>query len=191
MAAVVIITIIVGFASVNNMLQRNVDFRLSDTGDELDFESAQVLEFGVGEYDTEEELDELIAHFTTTYEGFVGDDKKIIFIIGDSSSLEYMSVGQMCCIREENNGGNPNCYPECSIEAYSYDDVVIGIIRAGGSAVDISELAKIDVVIKKNDDDEITVKLKDQEYVFDINPGENFYFVISQTVGGEEHVVRN
>ena len=60
-----------------------------------------------------------------------------------------------------------------SIEAYKYLD---------GEKV----LATVEEI-----DEEIHITLDWIDYVFDLQPGENFYYVISQNINGETHVVTN
>ena len=162
LAAVVIVSMIIGFIGVNNLLKRGGDVDLDYTGEELDFESGQVLEYGVT-YGGE--LDELVEHFTTSYEEYAGSEKEILFVFGDSQD---------------------------TIEVYSYTDVVIGSIGLLGTSAKISKKEKnthFDVV--SIGDNEVSVTFKNQEYVFEIKPGDNFYFVISQTVGDEEYIITN
>lgn len=188
LAAVVIITIILGFATVNNMLKRGGDVRLSDTGEELDFESAQVLEYGVVGYAGD--TNELIEHFTTSYESYAGAGKKIIFIIGDSSDLP--SLNERCCTYR----GDTDCHNGCSVEAFTYTDLIIGEVGlniggGGGVRLSIPKKDKEIFSITTTGYEEITINHLNQDYVFDIKPGENFYFVLYQTIDGEEYVVTN
>jgi len=162
LAAVVIVSMIIGFVGVNNLLKRGGGVDLDYTGEELDFESGQVLEYGVT-YDGE--LGELVEHFTTSYEEYAGSEKEILFVFGDSQD---------------------------TIEVYSYTDAVIGNIGAIGASLSISRRDKTkNFNVDKSIDGEVTVTFKNQEYVFEIKPGDNFYFVISQTVGDEEYIITN
>lgn len=160
LAAVVIIVIIIGFASVNNFLKKGSGVDLGYTGEELDFESGQVLEYGVS---SEDNAEELIEHFTTSYEGYAGEDKEILFVIG-------------------NKGG---------FEAYTYSDVITGTIDIIGTSTRISRKKKKTGFNVKIVGDDVSVTFNEQVYVFEIKPGENFYFVISQTIGEEEYIVTN
>lgn len=182
LAALVIVVIIVGFASVNNLIKSGSGMKLSDTGHELDFESGQVLEHGVS-YDTEQEMNNLLEHFTTTYEEYVGDDKEIIFIIGDSSSLENFDIGEKLI------------GPDISLQAFTYKDITTGSISlslpGSETTFEISERDKKNFDITKTGEHEITIEFNEQDYSFEIKSGENFYFVISQTIGDEEYVVTN
>jgi len=180
LVAVIIVAIIIGFASINNLLQKNPGIRLEETGEELDFESGQVLEFGVSNVE-DNEMENLIDYFTTVYAGYVGDEKEIIFIIGDSSGLEDAAVDTVV----SGEGA--------SLKAFTYKELVAGkislIVSENALTVETTKRATESFEITKISDNEISVAVEDQNYVFEIKPGENFYFVISQTVGDEEYIV--
>jgi len=176
LAAVVIIAIIVGFAGVSNSVKKSGGVSLDSTGKELDFESGQVLEYGVTH--TEEEL---IEHFTTSYDSYAGENKEILFIVGDSSAIDSVEVGDVI------TGDKFN--------AYTYSDVVSGSISLGTgesqSTVDVTTRTREPATITKIGENEISVTFNEQTYIFEVKDGENFYFVISQTQGDEEYVVTN
>jgi hypothetical protein len=190
LAAVVIITIIVGFASINNLVEKRGGVSLDDSADELNFESGEVLEYGVS---SGEDPNDLIEHFTTSYAGYSGEEKNILFVIGDSSILPL--PGGSCCAKDKPLGTNGCTQEGCSIEAFAYTDITTGSVGVGDSRLDISERDMDTFAVTITDVDEVTIIFPNsadgQEYVFDVRTGENFYFVISQEVNGEEFIVTN
>lgn len=164
LAAIVIIALIIGFAAISNVAKKRAQTTIYDLGDELGIESARVLDFGVIR---QEEVNntELIAHFTTLYDQYAGTDKEMYYIFG--------------------NPGN--------IIAYKYGDIIVGTISitigGGGSQIPIDQRLRQDIgVTEDSTSGKISVDIDGKLYYFDLNQGENFYFVISQNIGGEEFV---
>jgi len=50
------------------------------------------------------------------------------------------------------------------------------------------DLEEVDYDITTNEE-RVSIVIEDVEYDFKLNPGENFYFVISQEIEGERHVI--
>lgn len=169
LAAIIIIVVIVGFAATTNYLSQKNEVKIYDLKDELGIEGQNVIDFGVLNKD---KLDsqELIDHFTTIYNEYAGDDKELFFIYGSKNS----------------------------ISAFSYTDVVSGTInlQISGEPLGIAITKRVKNDLKpSNSGDKVTVIIKDslgQETTrqFDLNDGENFYFVIQQEIDGEKHVVQ-
>jgi len=178
LAAVVIITIIVGFAGVSNSLKKNSGIKLQDSGEELNFESGQVLEYGVTH---ETNLTKLVTHFTTSYDEYAGENKEILFIVGNPD-LETYGTGDPISVGD--------------LEVYSYSDTVTGTIgvtlgTGAETSLEITERLKTTISATKKSGEEVSVDFNDQIYTFEIKPGENFYFVISQTIDDEKFIVTN
>lgn len=172
LAAIVIITVIGGFAAVSNYTQKQSSVKVFDLKDELGIESGKVLEYGVvSDSDTinvEGRPVDIIEHFIEQYEQYAGENKEIYFIYG-------------------NLGG---------VFLVTYDEVIEGSLRIVG-ATDIpitqnifgSRVAKTPLEIEDEEGVKVVkVTIENVDYEFEVKPGENFFFIISQEVEGEQHV---
>ena len=144
-AALIIITIIVGFVVVSNYLEKKEAIKLYDLGEELGIESENVLDFGTYNEFNESEMDTLLHEFVDSYAEYIEEGIEIYFIFGNPEKITVIGYREL----EE--------YP--SISVYSPTE-------------------------KK-----VIVTINSIEYEFKLKPGENFYFVISQEIEGEQHVV--
>ena len=161
LAALIIIAIILGFVVVNNYVLSDSSSKLYDLKEELGIESEKVLDFGTMQMNGDNA--ELLEHFTTLYNEFAGSDKEIYYIFGNSEK----------------------------ILAYSYADENVGTISVeGAGAIGIDKKVKRDLPQRRVEGEEkVIVRIKEQDYSFDLKSGENFYFVIQQEAGGSQYVV--
>jgi len=163
LGAIVIISIIIGFAVISNYSKKKQTPLIYDLKDELGIEGVNVIEYG-----TYNELGpnfaNLTLHFSGVYSSFAGDKKNMYFIVGTGNNITM----------------------------YSFTDVVQGTysidVGGGYSKIDIKNKEfkenKIIPTSKK-----ITVNVEGKDYEFDITPGENFYFIITQKINGEKYVI--
>lgn len=162
--AVVISVAIIGFAVVSNYIKSNNNVKLYDLGEELGFESSEVLSYGIiteGINNTE-----LVEHFTTLHDQYAGNDKNVYYIFGNGNK----------------------------VIAYEYGEFTAGRIdvttSAGPLGLDILKRAQLPLETEYTaGNSKVTVTIDEKPYTFDLKPGENFYFVISQQTGGENYVV--
>ncbi len=88
-AAVIIITVIVGFITISNYSKKRTSVKLYDLGEELGIESQNVLDYGTFTYpDDEEGMNALWESFIENYKDYAGGGKDLYFIFGDSGSLQ-------------------------------------------------------------------------------------------------------
>ena len=160
-AAIIIITLIIGYAAVSNYAKKD-STKVYNLKEELGIESEMVLDFGILKSD-EINNEELIEHFTTLYAEFAGDEKEIYYIFGNSEK----------------------------IIAYKYGDIVEGVItiNIGDSSAEltIDKKVKEDIDVEQ-EGNKIILTIEDNKYEFDLKPGDNFYFIISEKIGDETHV---
>lgn len=167
LAAIVIVTLIAGFAAVNNYAQKRSSTQLYDLGDELNIESSKVLDFGVSS--NEQDLETIIKDFTDQYDEYAGEDREIYFIFGDQSLVKLIT----------------------------YDDVILGNVKIAGESpifdtIEGKQIAVAEYTPKDCSSGnvcKVIIKIGDDAYPFELKPGENFYFVISQELGDEQVVV--
>jgi len=164
-SAIVVIAVIIGFSAISENSKQKTSVKIYDLGEELGIESSQVLDFGIYNEFDDTEMQVLLENFSNLYANFIGEGKKIQFIIGN----------------------------EKGIYKYSYTEVLtsqIGLIYDGTESnllLTDNELEQEEIIPHEN---KIKTEINDKEYVFDLEEGENFYFVITQEVEDEEYIVR-
>jgi len=161
-AAIVIIAIIIGFATISNYYKEKSSVKIYDLKEELGIESGEVLDYGIMNEDINYE--ELIEHFTTLYDTFAGENSEIYFIFGNNEK----------------------------IFAYNYGDITSGTIDVdiGGKPAGLEIKRRIKKDLKPTiGNNKVKVTINNDEREFELKPGENFYFVISQEIGEEQHII--
>ncbi len=162
-ATIIITAIIVGFAAVVNYSEEESSVKIYELGEELKIESGNILDYGVYNNLDETEMDTLLTNFIGNYSKY-SEEKDLYFIFGDRSKITVIA------------------YQESGEEIYV--DVGDGnelLTMSGGTGTkDFSPTLN-----------KVTITVKGIEYNFEIKNGENFYFVISQEIEGEQYVVTN
>ncbi|MBA7693811.1 hypothetical protein ES703_102400 [subsurface metagenome] len=144
-AAIIIITIILGFVAVSNYSKRKSIIKLYDLGEELGIESENVLDFGTYNYYNESEMEALLNDFIESYAEYIEEGIEIYFIFGNSEKITIIGYREL------------------------------------------EDVPSIDVYTDPGK--EIIVTINGTEYKFKLKSGENFYFIISQEIEGEEYIV--
>lgn len=167
LAAVIIVGLIVGFIAVSNYSKQSSSIKLYDLGKELEIESVRVLDYGVYSEFDEVQMANLLQGFIELYSDYGGEVEKIIFIFGNTETITVMG------------------YQELQ-EEIIYIDIGEGrsplILTRGETAYETYE-------ITDNKDAIVIIIIEGVTYEFELNPGENFYFIIAQEIEGEEYVV--
>ena len=171
LSAIVIIGIIIGFSAVSTYAKKGGEIRIFDLGEELEIESANVLDYGT--YPTNDAditsaggLDNFLKDFVSNYSEYIGEDKEISFVFG-----------------------NPDDDSVTKVNYEEQEHTISDISRTTVTFIDRSEEeSDIETVDGKR---RTKVKFKDQEYDIELKPGENFFFVISQDIGEERHITKS
>lgn len=158
--AFVIVAIVVGSVAISNYAKKQSSTRLYNLRDDLKIESENVLEYGTYSEFDEVRMGELLANFTETYSAYVGEGIQIYFVFGNREKIIVAG------------------YQELASETI----YVAGfpMIITGG------EYTYEEFYPEEN---KIIVQIDSIEYEFSLKAGENFYFVISQDIEGEDHIV--
>jgi hypothetical protein len=166
-AAIVIIAIILGFVTIQNYSKRPTT-KVYDLSDELGIESDQVVEYGIINSET---MENLITSFTETYAQYIeGDVDNLFFIFGNFEEIKVVT----------------------------YKDIVQGGISVGGTEVTVTEgqafvqtytpelneegIRVVKIEIKSEDGEEL-------KYEFELKPGENFYYIMQKEEGDQEFFI--
>lgn len=167
LAAILLVAVIIGFAAVNNYSKNKTPVKIYDVGKELDIEGAKVLEWGTVQ---DQDMSSVINNFYGNFSLYASEgDRQITFILGN----------------------------ETDICRYSSEEISTGQINVGGSGIQIDEdhlFEECGPSVCQRDDstggmERITCVVGGVSYEFELTTGENFYFVISQEVSGEQHVI--
>ena len=157
MAAIVIIGLIVGFATIRNYAStRTEQSNVVDLSTELALEGARVIDFGVY---SGENIQDKMEDFAKKYSLYIdiSTGKSLLFITGNV---------------------------EDGLKAFSINSVNTGSVTAGESGIDFESIELTNVQLEIVGDS-VKVRFGDDEYSFDLTEGENFYFLISQQIGDD------
>jgi len=163
-AAFVIIALIISFVTVTNYILKVDKETVVDLKTELQIEGEQVINYGIIEQSTNKE--DLISNFSAAF-AERAEDKQVVFIYGNSEGdvVAYQYV--------EDEMGKI----ELAIGESRTGETIIGKAKA---RVDSSRSA---------DGEKITVNLANVSYDFNLQSGQNFYFIITANEGGNVNVV--
>ena len=157
MGAIVIVSLIIGFVTITNYSKQDTSTKVYDLSQELGVESNQVLEYGLvnpeGTTSTNTmSLDQLIHDFTTKYSSYVSDSKvKLIFLFGNKNELRLLTYNELS-----------------------------GSFSVGESQINVQGGSSVQNVTDQIKEDKIKVIIDGVEHTFDLQQGQNFYYVISQ-----------
>lgn len=165
LAAIVIIAVIIGFVVVVNYAIKKGDVKLYDLGEEFGIEGGHVIEHGTYNEKSETEMESLLIHFGGVYASVSGEDKEIFFIFGNKEEVKQYSY-------TEEPGGSINLPLEGGAPS------LIIIDREFNKDILPVQGQRVEVIVD------------DVVHYFDLREGENFYFIISQNIEGEQHVVQ-
>ena len=165
LAALIIVVLIAGFATINNYAKKRGIVKLYDVGDELNIESSKVLDYGVS---STADLNDVIDDFTSSYNTYAGEDREIYFIFGDQDTVSLITS-------EDVETGN--------IHLTGVSNIGIEIRGQQLNRIYYEPICDDDLC-------KIGLNISNDLYDFELKPGENFYFILSQVVGDEQLVVQ-
>jgi len=165
-AAVVIIVVVVSVVTVSNYTQKKGNVKLYDVGQELGIESQNVLDYGTYSELNETQMKTLMESFIKNYVNYIQEKKNIYFVFGNSQKINvigYQEIANESVCVKLNYG--QECTPYLTIGQTQEFPATKGSISR------------------------VVIRIEDKDYQFSLKWGENFYFVIWQSIGGEKHVV--
>ena len=164
MAAVIIAGVVLGAAKiVNSAKSGNDQEAFYDLTEEIDFETKRVLDYGVINSVFLQDSD--IENFLSRYNEYIGSEE-VVFIFGDSSG-DFKAI----------HYGTINPFNAVSLNT--------------GSAIPVSQpltLTTTTIVDVISNNNAITVRIRGIDYTFNLQPGQNFYFVLIEDRNGEKFV---
>jgi len=163
-AAVIIIALIITFFTISNYIIKKDSVKLYDLGKELGIESQNVLDYGTYSSKDEAGMKSLITNFITKYHEYSGKDKNLYFLFGDKTAINVVA------------------YQDFAPEAV--------LVQIGeGTPTPLTKIGEAQEFPNTEKSSKVVITIEGVEYEFKLGNGENFYFVISQEIKGEKHVV--
>ncbi|MCX6747165.1 MAG: hypothetical protein NTU63_03475 [Candidatus Pacearchaeota archaeon] len=164
-AAVIIIAVVVTVFTVSNYIERKESVQLYNLGEELGIESQNVLDYGTYNGFDENATRWLITDFVDSYVNYIGEGKNIYLLFGNKDTIKIMAYQII------------NESVSVSIDNGVAQLVQIDSLGEGSQEFSVGSMSKV------------VITIGGVVYEFQLKPGENFYFVISQKIGGEKYVV--
>lgn len=158
-ASIIIIAVIIGFAAISNYSKITTSTKIYDLGEELKIESAEILDYGIYNELDEIQMQTLLHEFIESYA--LEEGKNLYFIFGNRNKITVVA------------------YQELAESVEVFGDVSTPLI--------INE-ETFSQEFTPTPPWKIEVTIGGIPYEFKLQSGENFYFVISQEIEGEEHI---
>ncbi|MEK6917841.1 MAG: hypothetical protein AABW51_02735 [Nanoarchaeota archaeon] len=147
-AAIVIISLIIGFFLISNSSKKKENVRVYELSEQLKIEGKKVVDYGIINDNTK------VKEFTKNFSDYAGEEIDVVYIVGNYSQVGF---------------------------SYIYDIEIFKYNQAGQE----------EPVGNYINETKVTINLNSLNYTFMLNKGENFYFVMTQTLNGEKYVARN
>lgn len=168
-AAIVIIVVTVGIVTVSNYTEEKESVKLYNLGEELGIESQNVLDYGTYSQLNEDEMKMLMENFIKNYVDYIGDTGNLYFVFGNKNKIYVVG------------------YQELTNESVC---VTLNPNQEGAECVPLSVIGETqEFPATSGEIEDVFVTIENYEYQFKLNPGENFYFVIWQKIGGDKIVI--
>lgn len=168
-AAIVIIVVTVGIVTVSNYTKEGESVKLYDLGEELGIESQNVLDYGTYSQLDEREMKTLMENFIQNYVEYIGETGNLYFVFGNKNKIYVVAYQELqsesVCVTLNPKEEGAECIP----------------LETIGETQEFPSMG--------NEIEDVFVTIENYEYQFKLKPGENFYFVIWQKVGGDKIVI--
>ena len=163
-AAIILATIIIGISVVVNYSKKQDSGNLENLKEEIQIESENVLDYGVYNELSDSAMKTLMTDFSKDYINSKGKDKNLYFIFG-KEGINGLTV----------------------VSSQSSEETAR--INVGGETVDL--IITQEGVSFSPLGNQVSLIINDFTHNFKLEEGENFYFLISQEIGGGTYVIKN
>lgn len=157
-SAIILATLVIGIVTISNYARRESNLKLHELKEEIQIESAYVLDYGLYQKLSEADFYTLLLDFTGDYINHQGKNKDLYFIFGDQNNITVTGYQETA----------KAVYLDGSIITTSSGEFIEGIDPTGT---------------------DIILTIDDMVYEFELNSGENFYFILSQKVNKGEYII--
>ena len=164
-AAMIIASIIIGVTAISNYSKKQDFTKLESLKEEIQIESSAVLDYGNYNKLSETATRQLLENFSNDYITSEGNDKNFYFIFGKKTNMTFLARQDFSeTIELEFDAGSIS--PQIvQGETYKYSFSVAG--------------------------NQTSLIIDDSTQDFELNYGENFYFIVSQQIKGDKYIVTN
>jgi len=161
-AAIILATLVIGIVTISNYARKESNLQLHALKEEIQIESAHVLDYGLYKKLSDAGFYTLLLTFTEDYIDYQGKNKDLYFIFGNQNNITVT--------------GYQETEKEVNISSGSSQAIITNEDGefTGGIA------PEIDIVI---------LSIGNTLYEFELNRGENFYFILSQKVNRGEYII--
>lgn len=156
----IIISIFLGFATVANYGKRTEVFNLNDLSQELKIEKRYLLDYIFYNQSDENQIENTFTDFSKNYIKKIGNDKDIFFMLAKDETL----------IISGNIASETNF-----------------TIDSGGGYENIGEKGKFKSIYPLAGN--FKMKVGEEEYIFEVRPGQNIYYLIHHLKDNERHII--
>lgn len=164
-SAIVIIMVLIGYAVISNYSKIVRYTKTYDLAEELEIESANVLDYGTYNENIEiEQMKNLLEGFIEAYPGEIDE---LYFIFGNAEQIVFMGYQRL---KEE-------ILISVAIDEEGYHPLQISKRKVGHETFTSKEYIE-----------RVKILISEDKYEFELEEGENFYFILSQVIGGEKYV---
>ncbi len=157
---IVIIAIFMGFATIINYGQRIQTFNLDDLYQELKIEKRYLLDYISENQLTDLETENIFINFSNNYVEKIGTDKDIFFIFGKQGGIKVV--------------GN------------KLDETNVSVDEGLGYS-DFTEEGEFEQNYSPTS--EFKIKIEENEYIFKLREGQNFYYLVHHLDNEERHII--
>ena len=161
-SAIILATLVIGIVTISNYSRKESNLKLHDIKEEIQIESAHVLDYGLYNKLSEAGFYTLLLTFTTDYINYQGKDKDLYFIFGDQNNI--------------------------TVTGYQGTEKEVSVSSGSSQATITSEAGEFTGGIAPGTDT-VVLSIDDTLYEFELNSGENFYFILSQKVNKGEYII--
>ncbi len=169
--AVIIIVIIVASLTIFNYARTAKNpVKFYDLSDELGIESESVINYGIYQ---EKYTDYLVENFTDTYSDYfelLAGKSDLVFVYGDEKNMTMLIYSNITKGRVSLSLGDSKTYIDVTGKEKQKVNLVPKLLPAQG--------------------DYVLVNISDRTYNFTLHKGENFFFVLTKSIGNETHVTQ-
>jgi len=161
-SAIILATLVIGIVTISNYSRKESNLKLHDIKEEIQIESAHVLDYGLYNGLGDAEFYALLLTFTKDYINYQGKDKDLYFIFGDQNNI--------------------------TVTGYQGTEKQVSVSSGSSQATITSEAGEFTGGIAPGTDT-VVLSIADALYEFELNSGENFYFILSQKVNKGEYII--
>lgn len=176
-SAMIIIAVIISIATVSNYTSQKEERDFEHLKDEIKTESQYAIDSAVYTNLDEEQMTDLLENLAKNYVDYIGDEKNIYFLFGNQDQINFLGYQELeeeeVCIEIEYS---PEIFPveeKCDLIMNQQDSTSF-------DAPDDAVITKTTIIIKNE---------PAEEHNFELQEGQNFYFVVWKVIDEERHVI--